>query len=225
MLSCSALRRVAALRTIPPESCTKHTDTNGDGKCDTCGNTLEAPKEECTEHKDANGDGRCDECGATVENGESVMVNLIEDGVCNFKFVLGQGIDANLRIEVVDLVNALEGIGIETEFVNDTAATVSECEVLIGDVTTRGDKYKFDKYSLGKEGYAIKPVGTKVIISAGDDAKLIDVFNLFVSDVLGFDEDETDELTDVSFSTKDRIVKIQDNYDKTINIFYNGEKQ
>ena len=205
----------------PAPECTEHVDANTDGKCDTCGATVEIPAPECTEHTDANTDGKCDKCGAAVEIPETV-IKLIEDGVANFNFVFGAGINSSLRMEVMMLVDALDSIHVTTSAINETSPATTDYEVLIGDVTTRGDEYKFDKYSLGMEGYAIKVIGTKIIINAGDPAKLADVFALFVSDVLGFEEYETTELTDVSFSSKNNIVEIQDNYAIT-SFTVNGE--
>ncbi len=46
--------------------CTVHTDANKDGKCDNCGDAVNAPSTPCTEHKDDNKDGKCDKCGTNV---------------------------------------------------------------------------------------------------------------------------------------------------------------
>jgi hypothetical protein len=47
--------------------CTAHTDSNGDGFCDTCTAPVEPEKTPCTTHVDNDKNGKCDECGEDVE--------------------------------------------------------------------------------------------------------------------------------------------------------------
>ena len=90
------------------KTCTKHVDTNGDGKCDNCGTTM--PKEECTEHVDADGDGYCDKCGEEMPIDDTAVKELI--GVIDDLVASAGGIEnvGNLGTDA-ELVLAIEQDG------------------------------------------------------------------------------------------------------------------
>ena len=126
---------------------------------------------------------------------ETVTANdleLITDGVANFRFVLGDKIPADIRTAIdFEILPALEDQGIEVESAQQGTSgdKVQDVEVLIGNVTNRGEDYIFDPYDLGKEGYMIKIVGTKVVIQAGSDTVLRDALMEFAEDILKIDGD------------------------------------
>ncbi len=169
--------------------------------------------EEC-EHKDEDGDNVCDECGeklggATVGDGEVLLIDGAE-----IKFQIVKGTDVDIAtIKLIDdfIEDMKDDFGLDVLLVDDKASTAADCEVLIGSVTSRGDEYIFDKYSLGKEGYAIKPVGGKVIVTAGSSEMLKSAVKEFFEEKLGVTSSTT-ELKTVKLTDADAVIEIQDNY-------------
>ena len=162
------------------------------------------------EHEDPNKDGVCDKCGEEVEV-EIADVALIEDGVAKFQFVVETGVSSDVVKAVDKIIKALKEYDINVERVTDKADNAKDIEVLIGDVTTRGDAYKIDKYALGPKGYVIKIVDSKILINAGSHAQLADAVEAFGDDILGL-ADEPDELSDVVMSAEQMVEEIQNDY-------------
>ena len=80
---------LVALTSCGGDGCTKHTDKDGDFKCDNCGEAID-----CNDHIDADVDGKCDYCSkelgfvytVTVKDStgkaiENAKVQLLLDGV------------------------------------------------------------------------------------------------------------------------------------------------
>ncbi len=191
----------------PP--CTEHTDANGDGKCDNCGASIDTA---CTEHTDANGDGKCDKCGeamATVENDE---LELIKDGEALFQLVVASDANSALRRKLDSFVSDMAKLGISVSLVESDGAE-QECEVLVGTVTTRGEKYDYDRYSLGEKGYCIKAIDKKVIVSAGSDSKLVEAFEKFAEDFIGLtSKTKADDIKNVVVKSDKWVEKPQTSY-------------
>ena len=141
---------------------------------------------ECT-HADTDGDGKCDKCNtdytAPIED-----VTLVDtDGTPKFQFVLADSVGEDIERALADFARALGTYGVEIDIAEDTESTAMECEVLIGDVKSRGEKYDYDEHSLGKEGYVIKIVGQKIIVNAGSIETLMTTVDTFIKDVLGYE--------------------------------------
>jgi len=122
-------------------------------------------------HADADNDGKCDECGESLGTAPQGLT-LVENGVPKFKFILS--LDALSNPNVKNFANttfktinkALEEDA-EIDYESDTNA--QDIEIIIGTPTYRGDEYKVDHHYLGPEGYAVKVVGTKVLVLYGSD--------------------------------------------------------
>ena len=184
-------------------------------------------KEECKNHKDTNGDGLCEECGEkaekqkddkeTEDDDEKATLSLIADGEVNFRIVKGADINSGTRLAIDDLVRTFKKMDIILEVVEDKESTIKDddiIEVLVGTVESRGEKYKYDRYSLGLDGYVVKQLDDKIIIHGGQDSTLESAFIFFVEDILEIDSD-TEEVTDVVMKDKDAVEEIQDDYDIT----------
>ena len=149
----------------------------GSKGCDTC--------------VDDDGDGICDVCKKEMPE-EVADVPLFEEGVPTFQIILAK----NTALSVFQAVNNTMKADIQDACEYDIDVFMEEdendeeidIEILIGDVTSRGDKYLFDKYTLGKEGYIIKIVGSKIIINGGSDKALIDAIESFTEFLLDKDE-------------------------------------
>ncbi len=168
----------------------------------------------CKEHLDENKDGKCDVCGEEVTVGpvDEDEIVLIEDGVFNFQIVLGDDVDAKIRLILDKLNKNIKAFGIEEiSIVSDKADTVQETEVLIGTVKSRGEEYNYNRYSLGNEGYAVTPVNGKVIVTGGSYATLVYAVEEFVYNILGITED-TLSIKNVNLNSENSVLEIQDNY-------------
>ena len=163
------------------------------------------------------GDGGDENPPAVANN-----VELITDGIANFRIVLGKKIPTTVRKAVdFEILPALEEQDITVISAQQGTANdkVEEIEVLIGDVTNRGEEYIFDRYDFGKKGYMIKIVGTKIVIQAGSDEALYDAVMEFAEDVLGINSESMDNVTMLAGLKSDKenkgneVYYIQDDYD------------
>ncbi len=172
----------------------------------------------CTEHTDADKDGRCDICDAAVEpeqgtDGSDELV-LIEDGEARFQIVLGGDISANIRLSAKNLEKALGKLGITVAVVDERDSTVTECEVLIGRVTSRGEDFDIDGHKLGPDGKAIYRVGDRLILSGGSETALAEVVEEFSEDILGLNSD-TESIDRATVGKDDLYEKLKTDYDWT----------
>ena len=221
-------------------ACTECVDADGDGKCDVCGKDVETA---CTSHVDSNKDAKCDNCGAAVACAECVdddgdeecdvcgsavepavvELPLLIDGEPNFQFVLASGtnIDVRRTVEQTVIRTIKTKTGVELTSVTEGASNDEEMEieVLIGNVSSRGERYLYDEHTLGKKGYVIKIVGKKIIINGGSVDAFVEAINEFSEDFLGFDGRNIDE--NAIMSSKDSIEEIQDDY-KVTSLAVNG---
>lgn len=165
-------------------------------------------------HTDGDNDGKCDKCGETVERKPREVLLIDENGAPTFQIVTGDEIDADTTRTLKNFVRDLRKIGIEVDLVKDIAENVKDCEILIGDVKTRGEKYIYDKHTLGKEGYVIKIVDSKIIINAGSPETLFSTVKNFISDVIGLSSDVT-KLYSVSMREESEAEVIQGGYTVT----------
>lgn len=174
--------------------CTQHIDKNGDGKCDECGDSL--PKAPCTEHIDENKDYVCDECGAAIEKKE---IMLIDEGEALFELIYCEELSSEVITKIEELANTLSSFGITVLSKCETEPEESACEVLIGGVSSRGERYIYKSKALGTDGYAIVGIDEKIVIAAECDESYLFALEVFTESVLGIYED-TEEICDVSFS-------------------------
>ena len=199
-------------------TCTSHTDKDKDCKCDTCKKALK--------HKDEDEDGYCDKCekdlgtGGSSEMGEGIV--LIEDEEILFQVVLGSDITSSVRMTVDALAAVLlEEFDTELAVVNDKSGEEAEIEVLIGTVSSRGEDYKHNKYSLGAEGYIISAFDeSKIIINGGSEEALVEAVMIFFEEYLGISEDMS-ELADFAFGEDHEALEIQEDY-RITSISLNG---
>jgi hypothetical protein len=180
-------------------------------------------KDPCTACVDENGDGKCDVCEKDMPKEPTQSLLLIEEGYPNFQFVVPSSdfalsVRDALRNQIIkelnkkledDVVMVAEGSGEDTE---------KEIGVLVGNITTRGDEYKIDPHTLGKDGYVVKIVANKVVINAGSDESLIIALEEFADNILGI---SNSEITDVTMSSEDNMIEIQDDY-KVTSLAVNG---
>jgi len=195
---------ILGIALVACSKCETHVDADRNAKCDNCGEDVP-----CVEHEDEDRNGECDVCKAAVEISDDFV--LIKDGKAKFQIVVGSGLSSDARKTVNDYVKALGEIGIELVIVEDSESSIAEYEVLIGNVKTRGDDYKFDMYTLGKEGYMIKAIDTKIIVLGGSKDAIISATEKFFEDFIGF-KNGIDSIEDVVIAKEDWLEKPQDDY-------------
>ena len=174
-----------------------------------CGDTTE-----CTEHKDEDKNGKCDICEATVplpEEDEDGELTLIEGGEAKFQFVVSSDSPSSVINAVDKFIKELKALGIETKRVEDIEKTIEDCEILIGDVKSRGEKYDLYDKKYGMKGYAIEIIDNKLIVVAGDSSGMADVLDVVKKDFFGIKKD-TESLTEVKIDSSMNVEEIQDNY-------------
>ena len=183
--------------TTEPTGCTEHKDENGDGVCDT-----EGCNEAVTPAPDASAD-------VFNENGELI---LFKDGAPTFQFVVGTDAISKHRGTVEDLAKTLADLSTATEIKTvgqtDEAMTV---EILVGTVTNRGEQYSINKYDYGNNGYAVKQVGTKIVVIGGSDTALNKALDHLKTTVFGIKKSNEDFTTFAMSADKAYDVK-QSNY-------------
>ena len=166
----------------------------------------------CKNHADGDNDGKCDKCGETVkeEGNPTADLVLVEDGEAKFQIVY-----AKAPSKVINAINgikiSLSKIGINIVSSIEKADNEADCEILVGNITKRADKYKTDGHDYGAEGYIIKIIDSKIIINAGSDEALIEAIKKFTEDILGLTKN-TEELTDVVMTADQQVEKIQNDY-------------
>ena len=173
-------------------------------------------KDPCKTHTDDDEDGKCDKCGETVkeETTPAGDVVLVENGEVKFQIVYANGMTSMLMSKVNKMKTEFLGVGISVDRVVDKADNIKECEILVGDITTRGDKYKTDGHDYGMEGYVIKIVDSKIIINAGSDDMLIEAIDKFLEDIVEVGDDEKD-FENLVMTADKQVEVIQDDYKVT----------
>ena len=157
---------------------------------------------EC-KHADENGDGICDRCDEVIsEVKKPNEVSLIENGEVKFQIVVEKDASTEISAAVDGVISNFERLGATLNRVEDKANTNTEVEVLIGNVTSRGEQYVIDKHSLGYSGYVIKLIDKKIVITAGSDEYLVLAIEEFVENILCID-DETETMPTSRVMTED----------------------
>ena len=163
-------------------------------------------------HADENGDGICDKCEKEFESVAKDLKLIDKAGTPLFQFVLASDINSKVKMTVLSLVDELADLDIEIDVVEDKEETKKPCEVLIGNVQSRGTKFYFNEHKLGSKGYIVKIIDEKLVINGGSEAALSEAFKIFTEEILGF---EGDEIWDVTMKVDQQIDEAQSDYDIT----------
>ena len=163
-------------------------------------------------HVDDNGDGVCEKCEKEYESVPKDIPLIDKSGNVLFQFVLAGDLNSKIKMNVLSLVEDLDDIDVEVDVVEDKEETKKPCEVLIGNVESRGPKFFFEEHSLGNKGYVIKIIDEKIVINGGSESALSDALNIFIEEILGFDGDE---IWDVTMKANQVVDETQSGYDIT----------
>lgn len=178
------------------EPCTEHVDADKNGKCDKC----EAEMTECAEHEDKDGNNICDKCGNSTEESAEKLI-LIKSGDVKFRFVMGTDLNDKAIDSLSAFVSNMKELGLTVDVVdNSSEPDDSVIEVLVGSVTTRGEKYILNRLDYGKTGYIIKEIDNKIVIFGGAASTTAEVLDKFILEYLGY-VDENSKMNNVSISS------------------------
>ncbi len=141
-------------------------------------------------------------------------LHLVENGVAKFQIVTDKTMGSAIFRTASNFAENLNSVaGIKVEVVDDYKDNATDCEILVGDIKNRGDKYNFDEHTLGKEGYAVKRIDNKIIIASHDLDSIIREFERFIQSAYAALQESNGKT--FNFSEADEVLKIQDNYATT----------
>ncbi len=181
----------------------------------------------CTEHVDQDSDGKCDKCDATVEPDEggdatpTGSIELIKNGSATFTVVSTQETSNDLGKTLTNFVKTINDCIDGT-----TAKTVLEqteasgTEIIVGPVTTRGDKYTeavADPYAYGYEGWSVQIVDGNILVLAGSASAYKDALGYLEETVFGI-SDETMSVTNVTMTAEQAKTEVQTEFDMEVSI-------
>ena len=140
--------------------------------------------------------------GAGTENG----LKLVDGGDPTFQFVFSKDISTAARTlanSTIKAINKVMGEDAKSDYETDENAT--EIEIIIGTPSYRGTEYAIDYHYLGPEGYAVKVVGTKVLVLYGSDNAVGKALDHLKETVFGITS-KTKELKEVVV-TEDKLIE------------------
>ena len=179
----------------------------------------------CT-HKDEDGDGICDSCKTELKAPEPERkVDLVVDGEYDFQFVMtSKSPSTDIIKEVTQIINGLGSLGVKNikRVSENEAGSEKDVEILIGDVTTRGEKYDYNEKSLGTDGYIVKIIDTKIIITAGSNKALLKAVKEFGEKITKAPEDGGKKIQNLAFKQEDEFSYIKNDYPIT-SVSFGGE--
>lgn len=192
-----------------------HVDEDGDLTCDICGREIELST---CEHVDGNFDGKCDKCKEQLPD----TLPLVTTGKMNFQFVLFSGAPINYAQMLDSFIGGLQNSRLEVkDRVADIPASITDYEILIGNCTSRGEEYQFDEHEYGPKGYAIKIIGTKIVVLFGSENAFDDALNALKTEVIGLADADT-RIRNRYITDKNSIERPQDDY-RVTTLTLNGQ--
>ena len=181
----------------------------------------------CTEHVDADANGKCDKCDADVKheggdegNGGATAddITLISGGAATFTVVATNDMQTTLGKTLTNFVKTINQC-IEESNVTLKLDTVEgqDIEIIVGPVTNRGAAYDLDPYALGYDGYAVRIIGTKILVIAGSTGAYKDALDYVEETIFGID-DSTFSIDDIVATANSGIEAPQTEFDLTVTV-------
>ncbi|MBE6596873.1 MAG: hypothetical protein E7641_04300 [Ruminococcaceae bacterium] len=134
----------------------------------------------------------------------SLCLPITRDGKPEITVVSSYSKASEYAAAYKELMSYFTNAGIKLTVRYEVSGDPESPELIIGDrVNASGDAY-IDPHSLGEEGYAIRVVGNKIIVAGGSTDSLVQAIELFMSDVLKLDDEDTD-INNVAISRSTNI--------------------
>ena len=171
----------------------------------------------CTEHVDADANGKCDNCGATVEpddggnggEGTPGSIELVKNGAATFQVVYTDATETLVGKPLGSLVKTLNEVISEGNVTSIYEHVESKgTEIIIGNVATRGEKFKESNaspYDYGYEGWAVKIVDGNILVLAGSAGAYKDALAYLEQTVFGI-SDSTASINNVIMTAEQEKV-------------------
>ena len=131
---------------------------------------------------------------------------LIEGGVAKFQFVFAADVSDQVKTLANNTIKTINKIlDDDAKIVTETENNAQDVEIIIGTPKHRGDAYAIDYHYLGPEGYAVKVVGTKVLVLFGSDNALGSALDHMKATLFGVTS-KTKEFKDV-IASADKLIE------------------
>ena len=159
----------------------------------------------CGGTADGNSDGNSNRNpGGSTDNEKDLV--LVENNKPNFQFVFSYEASAtvkNTASSMIKTVNKL--LNTEAKQITENPNNEKEIEIIIGAPKFRSEEYTVDPHYLGPEGYAVKVIGTKILVLYGSDAAATNAINHVEKVLFGIDS-KTKNLGNV-IVTEDKLTE------------------
>ena len=152
------------------------------------------------------GDGGSTNNDSAGGNDPTNELVLVSEGAPTFQFVISNEAPSsvkNLANTMIKTVN--KALKTSAKQVNENYENETEIEIIIGAPKFRGDEYAIDQHYLGPQGYAVKIVGTKMLVLYGSETKASEAIKHVEEVIFGINS-KTKMLTSV-IATQDKLVE------------------
>ncbi len=179
-------------------------DSDKNGKCDECNKDIQTEPNEPDEPDEPN------EPDEPENPTDSDRLAFIENGKTEYKLALASNLSSSTIKAVDEIIIALRARGIEIEKYSERDAE-NEHEILIGDISARSEEYLFDTHALGAEGYTVRVVNNKIIVTGGSQEGILEALGYLKSEILSLDG-APDDINELYIEKSLSVTKVQDNY-------------
>ena len=156
------------------------------------------------------GEGGGDEPG---NNGgdNTAALKLVEAGEPTFQFVFAEDVSDTVKDRVNTTLKTInKALSSDAKIVTETLKNEKEVEIIFGTPSCRSEEYAIDYHYLGPEGYAVKVVGTKVLVLFGSDTAASAAIEHVKTTLFGITA-KTKKLTEV-IATEDKLIEAKQSF-------------
>ena len=120
---------------------------------------------------DGEGTGTGNEGGGNEGGGETnTGLKLVDGGEPTFQFVYSYDASNTVKNSANTILNSInKALNTKAEIITERNDNAKDIEIIIGTPQFRGDEYKVDYHYLGPKGYAVKVVGSKILVLYGSE--------------------------------------------------------
>ena len=130
----------------------------------------------CAEHSDSDKDGKCDSCSAEIVPSGNIGTNddlvLVSGKRTAFSVVCADSLTDKAEGYVNDFIKNLNKYYLEDKDLKtnyDAPGFDDVTEIIFGSPKNRGDQFKRDEHYLGYKGFSIEIIGNKLFVLGGSE--------------------------------------------------------